>query len=570
MGQERATASRRQPLTAVEAAERDALVQALASPDLAVVREAIADLARHALLDWDAAEQRAHGAGRDAKENVAYAGNEARLEIVVSSLPGILLRRHRPETLRTPEGRTKLLGALRRVAVDRWRWQELLDEYRSLRTIGPKLGREIETAVVARLARREGIDAYAIAQDVQEILLEDGRKQLEYALIHCATLGEFRNLVAKEHVRRALRAERTKTLYDNLRKRVRTILKSKAYAKIGELEGKTAFAPNGEQRPIRTPTRAEIRAAHRAAATVPTVRWNASSDRAGMVYTGERLRELVSLTATTLPTAFTLDHVMEVIDRALAGYFEIFGLEGGSADRKAVRKPESDPSRDERREGEYRSREVGTPGLAAADDAATRFLKSLEKLDPRQRQAFVLLMFELNQGETAGLVDVTRQTIDNWRDLRLAEIKAEAFEGLSDAEEQVATLQIAEALIFEGLLATCEGLLRKESFEIVQSANEETVFGRATSPRTTRPPTDAELEIALDRIAALHRGPEETRPPTLFSLAWCRAALEALAEACPGGFTVENMRSTLSEATLIKRLNEKTKRDRAEEGTDGS
>lgn len=494
----------------MESTNWPALVGAFKRSGPGAVHDAIVDEARRAIRDVDPSADRA----------------PQLLELVVLDVPRVLARRYALDKLVASGDRDAFVDAVEQTAVDRWRWQELVDEFRSLRTIGPRISGEVERVV----RRRVGLsaDAEGVAQDVCAYLLENAGAQLQYAMMYAQTLSEFRGLVGSVHLRNVRSRAQVRTIYDNLRDRVADLLASPPYRLVGEIEGSDAYAAVGARRAVRKPERDELRIAYREAADVPRLRPNPASERASMVYTTPNLARVVAIVAEALSSAFRVEDVMEVIDLLLAGYYEIHGPErAGSDERRA------------------RDRRDPTADRATAHEAARAFL---ERLDGPRRRALALMLYELDYQVVADLVDVSRQSIDNWRG-KLAEIGADAFESLSAEAERLALLEVVQELTFEGLLAACEGLLRTEGYNRAAAPSGETVYGRgvAAAPRL---PSDGEIAAAAGRIASLHRGGEVE----LYSVDWCRRALNVLAEECGSGFTVDSMREALEQGTSPARM----------------
>ena len=154
---------------------------------------------------------------------------------------------------------------------------------------------------------RHGLDD--LVQDViANTLLRDG--QAEYIVDQSLDIDEFRRLLAF-HVKRVLARRRQRTVIDNLLARARPILNAAPFI-VTARHLQPTYTLAGAKPDERAATFAELAQTACHTRQVPQVR-ERRQDRAPTVFTTPSLRRVLTITATSLPVAFTIGELDRIL-----------------------------------------------------------------------------------------------------------------------------------------------------------------------------------------------------------------------------------------------------------------
>ena len=194
----------------------------------------------------------------------------------------------------------------------------IVAEYRE-RGIGPRMLAEVSrtcrflapryvATVYSEIGNwRHGLDD--LVQDViTNALLRDG--QAEYIVDQSLDIDEFRRILAFQ-VKRVLARRRQRTVIDNLLARARPILNAAPFI-VTARHLQPTYTLAGAKPDERAATFAELAQTARHTRQVPQVR-ERRHDRAPTVYTTSNLQRVLTITATTLPVAFTLGELDRIL-----------------------------------------------------------------------------------------------------------------------------------------------------------------------------------------------------------------------------------------------------------------
>lgn len=194
----------------------------------------------------------------------------------------------------------------------------IIAEYRD-RGIGPRMLAEV-TRTTRLLAPRYVATVYSeignwrhglddLVQDViTNALLRDG--QAEYIVDQSLDINEFRRILAFQ-VKRVLARRRQRTVIDNLLARARPILNAAPFI-VTARHLQPTYTLAGAKPDERAATFAELAQTACHTRQVPQVR-ERRQDRAPTVFSTSNLHRVLTITATTLPVAFTIGELDRIL-----------------------------------------------------------------------------------------------------------------------------------------------------------------------------------------------------------------------------------------------------------------
>jgi hypothetical protein len=374
---------------------------------------------------------------------------------------------------------------------------------------GGALAQEVKR-VVKDVGKVSSDDVDDLVADVLETLLQREQKELRYILDVAASMKDFDGLVGM-HTGRRRSGRRRRTVRDNLRDRIRQLLNEPTYVEIGRFGNHPAYGLAGEARELVPVRRREIVAATGLAWSVPRLAAG-DGERASMVYTTDSLSQILLIVARTVPGAFTIDDILDVLSPILAEYLPIDLYDGD--------KIESIPG----------SRLQ--PGQeVVAREAADRILDGLAG---EARAVVALALLETKKIDIAPLLGRTRPTIDRRLEEEARPVFESALSGLAPAVTACALELVSAELTREALVTACTGLLRGEPFVKVGEVDRVPLYS-ATDGREIARPTAEEIDsVARDLVLS------RTSHGEIYSPEWLREALAAVAAALDGPFSAED------------------------------
>ena len=163
------------------------------------------------------------------------------------------------------------------------------------------------------LSWRDEIDDLVQEVVVDRLLKE---RQADYLVHVSATVSDVRRLLARQ-VRITLAHRRRRTVVDQLLDRARQLLRDSSFEKLTSDPDSWSLA--GKSVVDRSASPAELRLAERRVRSIPTIAGD-GLERAPTVYRSEDLRQLLSVVAETLPTAFEVRDLDLIFRSLLTSY----------------------------------------------------------------------------------------------------------------------------------------------------------------------------------------------------------------------------------------------------------
>jgi hypothetical protein len=387
--------------------------------------------------------------------------------------------------------------------------------------IGELFGARI-LRVAALLKKYKKIDEpELLVSRLTENLLKNDRRALHALMDRASSLKQFDNLLAGRFGFRETRDPEPLARLDRLLRRSRDFLKRPPFVEVERLPrrrgsgGQPAYSVGGEKARWCPPRPEQLADAARRVSEVPRIPTSASAQRSSPGYTTPDLVRVLSLIGDSLPGAFTIEEVRDVLDLVLGGAWKRRKLVAlGTSDAEGA---ESSRVTDAEVVGDEAAREV-----LGRLQAEVRAVLAVDLLKVTRRDSGDLLEFPIT--------DVARVTGLSTPTVRKRLAAAHAI--LTDAERELpyaawlhALKGFVPELRYEGIELACRWVLENGAFAS-REVDGERLYG------SVEPVERAELtESALDAVA---RSVALLEDRGRGGLGWFERAIEhALASAGP-------------------------------------